>query len=260
MLLYRYIKYLIKSKTKYDIHSPFVFNFIRDVLADKRHYYAFDEIDFIRQELLHDNTVLHVSDMGAGSKRLRSSERTVSQIAKNSLTDHKFGELLFRIAAYFNSTAVLELGTSLGISTLYFAKARPDAAVTTVEGSPEIATFARQVFTRSGAGNISLITGEFSHVLETNLVPGKNIFDLIYIDGNHKKEPTLAYFNTLLKGHSGPETVFIFDDIHWSREMEEAWQLIRGHEAVTCTIDLFFKGIVFIDHRFHSPHHFTLKY
>lgn len=259
-LAFRYLRYLITSNTKYDVHSPFVFNFINEVLKDARHFYAFDEIEFLRDRLLNDVRIIHVEDKGAGSRTMKDSGRQVKQIAATSLTNTKFGELLFRIANYFQPAHMLELGTSLGISGLYLAKGNPSGRLLTIEGSPEVAKVAEEIFKMAGRGNIKLVTDEFSHALKNQLVPKSDMFELIYIDGNHREEPTLHYFEYLLRHHSNEDTIFIFDDIHWSKGMESAWEHIKEHKEVTLTIDLFFKGIVFLRKDFHQQQHMVIKF
>lgn len=258
-LVIRYLQFLIRSKTKYDIHSPFIYQFITDVLEDARHFYAFDEIEYAREILLQDETIIEVIDQGAGSRKLKSPGRKISDIATTSLTTGKFGELLFRMVNYYQLKNILELGTSLGISALYFAKANPDVHVTTIEGSPAIAERARQVFKTLGQDQIHLINAEFSAGLE-QLENGNDKFDLIYIDGNHQKQPTLDYFYRLKENHATTDTIFIFDDIHWSGEMEAAWKIIQNDTAVTATIDLFFKGLVFMNTGLHAKQHISFKY
>ena len=82
-------------------------------------------------------------------------------------------------------------------------------------------------------------------------------FDLVYFDGNHQKQATLDYFEKLLpKVHN--DTVFIFDDIHWSREMEEAWEEIKQHPAVKVTVDTFFWGFVFF-RKEQEKEHFVIR-
>ncbi len=251
---------MIRSKTRYDVHSPFIYNFITEVLEDARHYYAFDEIEYLRDQLLNDATFIHVEDKGAGSHKTKRAERQVKEIAATSLSTQKFGELLFRMVNHFQSTNILELGTSLGISALYLAKGNVSGHVTTIEGSEQIGARAKSLLTASGQQNITLIVDEFSHAIETAFSKVNDRFDLIYIDGNHQLEPTIHYFEYLLKHHSLPETIFIFDDIHWSRGMESAWRHVQNHAQVTCTVDLFFKGIAFTHHGFHAKQQLSLKY
>lgn len=258
-LVIRYLQFLIHSKTKYDIHSPFIYRFITDILEDARHFYAFDEIEYAREQLLSDDTTIEVIDQGAGSRKLKSPERKISRIAATSLTPQKFGELLFRIVDHYQLNNVLELGTSLGISAMYFAKANHHVKVTTIEGSPAIAKKAQQVFDKFGLNNITLVNAEFSEALNRIETAG-NKFDLIYIDGNHQLAPTLDYFNRLKSKNATKDAIFIFDDIHWSNDMETAWKTIQQDPSVSATIDLFYKGIAFMNAGIHARQHISYKY
>lgn len=257
-LLWKYVKYRIRSKTNYDVHSPFLFEFINSVLNDEKNYYAFEEIEFIRQQMLTDTSVITVEDFGAGSKKNKSNIRQVSAIAKNTLITPKFGKLLFRIANYYQTKNIIELGTSLGISTLYLSKAVENAKVITLEGSSEIANIASINFKKTKTDNVTLLTGEFSQKLPLALTLLKKI-DLAFIDGNHRKQPTLDYFSLLLT-HIDENSIIVFDDIHWSDEMEEAWNIIKAHSAVSLSIDLFFKGIIFFRKDFHRKQNFQISF
>lgn len=110
--------------------------------------------------------------------------------------------------------------------------------------------------------NISLKVGNFDELLSAeNLSRGIEVvtpgLDLIYFDGNHQKEATLNYFNKLLPlAHNN--SVFIFDDIHWSKGMEEAWEEIKAHPRVRVSIDSFFWGLIFFREE-QEKEHFTLR-
>ncbi len=254
----RYGKYLLTAKSRYEIHSPFVFNLIQDVLRDKRHYYAFDEIESRRDGLLADESVIVVEDFGAGSKINKTPERKISAIAKNTLISPKFGQMLFRLTNYLQPAQVLEIGTSLGISTLYLAKACPKAKITTLEGSGNVAKKATEQFNALEAGNIRIVTGEFSTTLPAVLAGIKQL-DMAFIDGNHRFAPTLAYFELMLP-YLNENSVLIFDDIHWSDEMEKAWEAVKSNPQVTLSLDLFFKGIVFFRIDFKQKSHLVLQF
>jgi predicted O-methyltransferase YrrM len=256
-VLTSYLKFLFTSKTRHGVHSPFVYKLIEDVIYDENPYYAYREIEAIREALLKDASSIEVEDFGAGSRVFKSKKRTISAIARTSAKLPKFGQLLFRLVKHFKPENILELGTSLGISALYLAKPSSKARVTTIEGSPAIAAIAKTTFLKAGAGNIELATGKFDDVLP-GLLESIPAIDFAFIDGNHKKEPTLKYFKMLLeKSHN--DTVLIFDDIHWSKEMEQAWEEIKAHEKVKVTIDLFFLGLVFF--RKEQPkEHFKVRY
>ena len=256
--VFRYGRYLINAKSRYEVHSPFVFDFINEVLRDSRHYYAFDEIEYRRSLLLKDESVITVEDFGAGSKINKTPERKVSAIAKNTLITPKFGQMLFRMVGMLRPETVLEIGTSLGISTLYLAKAAPTARIISLEGSSSVAELAIEQFTSLQVENIQIITGEFSSTLPKALSNLGKI-DIAFIDGNHRFAPTVQYFEQI-KPFLHSKSVLIFDDIHWSDEMEQAWNAIKADPSVTLSIDLFYKGIVFFDAAFHSKQHLVLHF
>lgn len=208
--------------------------------------------------MLNDHTEIEVEDFGAGSSMIKTNRRMVSSIASSSLKSAKLSQLLFRIVQYYKPATIIELGTSFGITTSYLANANRDAVVYTLEGASSIAKLAEQNFDNLSLNNIKLMRGDFEFTLPHVLHQLPEI-GLAFIDGNHRKEPTLKYFRNLLN-HSNPSTILIFDDIHWSEEMEAAWAAICDHETVTLTIDLFFIGIVFINPDFKVKQHFKIRF
>ncbi len=199
-----------------------------------------------------------MEDFGAGSAVIPFKNRKIKDITSSSLKKKKYAQLLFRIAKYYQSKTIVELGTSFGITTCYLASANADSKVFTFEGAKNIAKIASENFAKCDLKNIELIEGDFQKTLSGN--EGKTrIVDLLFIDGNHRKEATLEYFNFFLK-KSTNNSIFIFDDIHWSEEMEEAWKLIQQHDSVTLTIDLFFIGLVFFSKDFKVKQHFTVRF
>ena len=240
------------------IHSPFVFDFIKNVLNDTRDFYAFSPIESLRQQLKTDNTILQVDDLGAGSRVSKSNQRAVSEIAKNALKSKKLAQFLFRLVNYYQPKTILELGTSLGITTAYLAAANANARVYTIEGVPAIAEIARRNFRQLNLYNTQLVEGSFDLVLPILLEKIKQV-DLVFIDGNHRLEPTLQYFESILK-YSNEHTIMILDDIHWSAEMELAWKKIGQHPAIMCTVDLFFLGLVFLRKDFKEKQNFVIRF
>jgi predicted O-methyltransferase YrrM len=225
------------------MHSPFVFDFITKILNDDRKFYAYDSIEMQRQLFLQDQRSLVVDDFGAGSRVEKKRARTVAEIAKSSLKPAKYGQLLFRMIDYYGPENILELGTSLGITTAYLASSKLGSQVTTFEGASEVAEIAKEGFMKQGLKNIELIEGNFDETLQPIINKVQSV-DFAFIDGNHRYEPTVRYFRTLLP-RIHEDSILVFDDIHWSAEMENAWQTIKNDPAVTLSIDLFFIGIVF---------------
>ncbi|MBS1974301.1 MAG: class I SAM-dependent methyltransferase, partial [Bacteroidetes bacterium] len=226
----KYLQYCFTASNGkgHGIHSPFVFDFIVHVLNDKRHFYAYSQVEALRQQLLTESNIIHVEDFGAGSSMIKTNQRSISSIARFSAKSKKWGQLLFRIANYYQPKTIVELGTSLGLSSAYLASADPKSKLFTVEGSSEIALAAQGNFRSLQLHNIESLTGNFDDVLP-GLLKKNDSFDLAFIDGNHRRDPTLKYFR-MLSDRSRPSSIIIFDDIHWSTEMEEAWEIIKASE------------------------------
>lgn len=257
-LALKYIRYYISASNGkgHGIHSPFVFDLVTKVLNDKARYLDYKKIERQRSLLLANETVIEVEDYGAGSVKGLKKKRVVQQIAASSLKPQKYAQLLYRLVNYFQSKEVLEMGTSLGITTSYLASAQTSAHITTLEGSLAVASFAKETFAKLDLKNIELIGGNFDDTL-TNIANKK--FDFIFIDGNHRKEPTLRYFEQLLTCVHN-DSVIVFDDIHWSSEMEQAWDAIKQHPSVTLSLDLFFIGIVFFRKEQKEEEHFVIRF
>jgi predicted O-methyltransferase YrrM len=259
-LLLKYLQYYFTASSGkgHGMHSPFVFEFITKILNDKTAYPAYEKVETLRNQLLKHNTVLEVEDFGAGSVVDKKSKRSISSIAKNAAKPKKFGQLLFRMIKYYQPATILELGTSLGITTSYLSLARQEARLITMEGSKEIADAAKQNFKAIELKNVELVEGNFDYTL-TSVVRGLLSLDFSFVDGNHRQEPTERYFKELL-ANSNNDSILVFDDIHWSSEMEAAWETIKKNDAVTCSIDLFFMGIVFFRKEFKEKQHFVIRF
>ena len=153
---------------------------------------------------------------------------------------------------------ILELGTSLGITTSYLASANPAAQITTMEGASAVAAVAKDNFNKLGLNNIRVVEGNFDHTL-TDTLTTMPVIDLAFLDGNHRYEPTVRYFRQILP-HLHDHSIVILDDIHWSAEMEQAWDEVRGMEEVTLSIDLFFIGLVFFRKEQKEKQHFSIRF
>jgi predicted O-methyltransferase YrrM len=254
----KYLRYYFTAGNRHDVHSPFVYALIENVLRSREQPSVFKEVEALRRELQASKEVLQITDLGAGSLTGAGSTRKVRDIARHAAKPPKFGQLFYRLVQYLQPECMLELGTSLGLSSAYMALAKPDAQVITIEGCPNIAARAHRNFEVLDIHNVQQLTGNFDDVLPA-LLQNQPRLDWVFIDGNHRKEPTLSYFEQCLT-RSHEDSIFIFDDIHWTPGMEEAWRQIRQHPAVTLTIDLFFIGLVFFKPEFKIKQHFVLKY
>ncbi len=239
-----YISFLIASTNQHGVHSPFVYDLVTNCFySDQKKYIAqFDKLQSYRNSLLNNNQVIKVTDFGAGSRVFKSNKRKISAIAKNAGISNKRAKLLIKIIQYFNPEIILEIGTSLGIGTVCLSLGNLESKITTLEGCPETAKIAKEQFRKFDLNNINVIIGDFKSTLPKALENKK--YDLIYFDGNHQKEATIHYFEQCLTSTHN-DSVFIFDDIHWSKGMEAAWNYIKNHNKVTVSIDTYQWGIVF---------------
>jgi predicted O-methyltransferase YrrM len=241
----RFIKYFIFSKHSrgHGIHSPFVFDLVCNVFRNKTGSDIVCNIEKIRKKLIADPEMIGTNDLGAGSKKMKTNQRRVSEITAYSAIPEKYGILLLNMSKAFGKPMILEFGTSLGISTMYLAASCPETSVITMEGCKNTSEIALRNFKEAGLSNIRLLTGSFDELLprikSENVCPG-----LVFIDGNHRKEPVVGYFNEVVD-MSDNRTVVIIDDINSSKEMAEAWSEIKNHRNVTLSIDIFRLGMVF---------------
>ena len=256
----KYFKYYVHAANSkgHGTHSPFVYEFITKVMNDFTKYEDYSKVEQLRKELLDDKTELIVEDFGAGSAKTKSNKRSIASITKNAAKTKKFGQLMYRIVKHYGFKNILELGASLGISASYLATADPGAKVITIEGAESIADVAEQNFKKLELHNIEMVRGNFDDTLPEVLNKMPSI-DLAFIDGNHRQEPTERYFKQLLP-HIHSDSILIFDDIHWSAEMEAAWKNIVAHDAVVCDIDLFYIGIISFRKEFKEKQGFSVRF
>jgi len=250
-IAFKYAFYFLRAKNCHSVHSPLIFGFCEKVLG-KRKEPEHNEVEKERFKFKHSEQNIDFKDYVKDGHTIKKS---VSKIAQRSLKSKKYAKLISRSVAYFKSKSILELGTSLGITTAYIAKNK-EVQVTSLEGDESVAALAKQTWQNLSLNNIEQRIGNFDNTLIPTL-KGKT-FDFIYIDGNHKLEPTLHYFELCL-AHADAKCILLFDDIHYSKEMEQAWSFIKNHPKVISTIDLFFLGYVFLNYDI-TPKHYTLKF
>lgn len=243
-----FASYWLNNVDEHSLHSPFFYDFYTKVVRVKSN--PLKQAEKLREDLVKSTLSIDVQDLGAGSV-LTASQRNVRDIARISLSSQKFSAFYARAIAYFKCKQVLELGTSLGINTLYLAQSA-GTTVTTFEGALALSEIARDTFRFANSTNVRLVEGNIDTTLPSFLRNTSNI-DFAFVDANHRQEPTLRYFENLLEV-SGDKTILVFDDIHLSPEMEEAWTKIKSHELVYATADLFRCGFVFLDPSLNRQH------
>lgn len=249
----QFIKYQWQAKTKYYIHSPFVYRFYLHVLEGETNQHI-KSINKLRTNLKSDTTIIEAGGFGAGTNKRVS----VAHLENRVSVPEKYGLLLHRLAAYFKPQTIIELGTCIGLGTAYLATGNTQAKVVSLEGSAALAGVARSNHNQLGLTNINIVTGDFADTL----LPELNKLDkadMVYFDGNHRKQATLDYFNICLQ-KATENSVFVFDDIYWSRDMSEAWEEIKQHPRVTLTIDVYRFGICFFMPDKLAKEDFILRY
>ncbi|GEL11558.1 Methyltransferase domain-containing protein [Flavobacterium glycines] len=251
-----YLKFLWYSKNEHAVHSPFVFSLITKCFYDKKSKPEYAILQQYRNTLLENKNSIEVTDFGAGSRVFNSNKRSIAEIAKIAGISSKRALLLYRIVNYFQPSSILEIGTSLGLATSALALGNKNAQITTLEGCPNTMAIAKNQLQLFNFNNVEWVTTEFNEYFQSCNLKSK-ICNLIYFDGNHSKEATLDYFELLLPTITN-DTVWIFDDIHWSVGMETAWETIKKHPKVSVTIDTFQWGLVFF-RREQPKEHFVIR-
>ena len=255
--LLAYLRFWLRSGNAHGLHSPFVFGLYTSVVRHTGTFGAYAPVEARRRQLLNSPTSISVTDFGAGSHTGAGRQRRIADIARTAAKPPHLAQLLFRLVNYFRPATVLELGTSLGLTTAYLATADSRHHVITFEGCPNVAAVARETFATLNLANIDVVEGNIDQTLGPALTALGVPLDFAFFDGNHRYEPTLQYFERCL-AHRTDESVFVFDDIHWSADMERVWEVIKAHPEVMLTVDLFYIGLVFF--RKNQPkQHFSLR-
>jgi len=248
-----YIKFIRLAKNRHGVHSPFVYDLVTNCFNDKTKYPEYETLKKHRKALRGDTSKFEMKDFGQGSRVFKGNARKVSAVIKNAGMKKKRQRLLFRLAKYFKSETVLELGTSLGLGTVALSLSNEFSAIQTVEGCPNTLQKAQEYFEKFNLHNILIHQKLFSEFLQNS----HEKFDLIFIDGDHNGERTLEYFHSLLKNvHNN--SVIVFDDIYWSKDMTTAWQQIIANDIVTVSIDTFQWGLVFF-RKEQAKQHFIIR-
>ncbi|SHJ47633.1 Predicted O-methyltransferase YrrM [Reichenbachiella agariperforans] len=204
---------------------------------------AFEHCENYRSTLFDDKTEVSYDIFGI-DKTAR-----VMEICKNAPSSKRWCEFLYFIIKNTSAPICLEIGTNLGVSGSYILEAmkhKEASKFVTMEGLPQLCTISSKQFSSIvPASKFEVKQGLYDKTFPELLKENVN-FNILFIDGNHKKKPTLEYFEQLKSNVSSP-AIFIFDDINWSDEMKEAWEIIKKDPEVNYTLDLYEQGIVIID-------------
>ncbi len=244
-IIKRYWQYYRQCKNLYKIQGPFAYDFLSTIMDTTGNYYAWQQIESARQNLLKSHDKVTLTDYGAGSRTTTVQVKTIRQIAKTSVSPRWQCQQLFRAVKALAPNTILEMGTSLGISSAYLSTATSAARFITLEGDPHIARVASDTHKGLALDNIEINVGPFSETLAPALADLGRV-DVVFIDGHHSYQPTIDYTAQILP-YIHDKTVLIYDDIYWSDEMLAAWHELKQLGGVYLSIDTFAQGYLFFD-------------
>lgn len=253
--LVEYLRYYQRARTRYRIHSPFVYQLAEALFEDDRDFYIFKEVHNLRKILAQTSKSIEVEDYGTGQDNL-AKNRTVKDIVKRASSSESEGQLLFRLVNYLKPQRMLELGTNLGLSTLYQAAASRDAHFISLEGAPALAQLASKHLDRYHLGHVDIQVGPFEETLQKAL-DNLGQVDYVYLDGDHREQAVLDNVDLMLP-YFHASTALVIDDIYWSEGMTRAWNTLKQLERVTLSIDLYEVGILFFNPAFREKQHLSI--
>jgi len=260
--VYAYIRHWLSAwnTTGEGIHSPYLFHLVRFILRDRNEFYSFEKIERQRMQLLLCTDSIDVVDYGSrGSKEGTHIQRRINDIARNHLESTRVGQVLFRLINVMGQNEkrpleILELGTSLGITTAYLASPSGRNHITTLEGSEAVLKIAQGIWRTLKIVNIEWHQGNID---DTLYLYARDRLDVAYVDANHTYEATRRYVEYLLPRMT-EKGVIILDDIHYSKPMEQAWEELKTDKRVTTSMDLYHVGLLFVDPHY-LKRHYTIK-
>jgi predicted O-methyltransferase YrrM len=150
----------------------------------------------------------------------RAGDAVLDDIARGNasrglpLVDAEVGALLRVLATTVGASSILEIGTAIGYSGIWLARALPPGGMlVTMEMNEERAREARENFARAGlADRVSVVVGDAA--LKIAKVAGP--FDLIFQDGaKHLYTPLLDRLVGLLR----PGGLLVTDNVLWDGEV-----------------------------------------
>ncbi len=232
-----FILFLFSSTNQHGVHSPFVYDLITKCFYQKT-----------------NPTKVHLIEISKQWLNKNSKQKfSYTDIFFNLKT--KKNNLLIRLLEYFKPQAILEIGTSVGLGAVTLCVGNPEARINTLEEYTNTSLVAQDLFQKLNLKNIKLTIGNFNETLPPILT--KNQFDIIHFNEIHKKEQFLDCFNLCLQSiHNN--SIFIFNNINNSPEIQQVWLTIIDHPKVSISIDTFFYGMVFF-RKEQQKQHFSIR-
>lgn len=248
-----YVNWWLLAKGVHSIHSPFLFRFYKEVVLENRPFYSFPILDTLIATVKADTTKGNYQPFGSKKGQVYSTTR--GHLAQKFTKPKAIQEMLFRAVNFLQPKTIIELGTSLGLTTLYLASAKKEAKVYTFEGDTQSLKWAQDLFKEQKMNNVEAVLGDIDQTLPQILAEVAP--DFVFIDANHTYQATLQYFEWM-KSKAALNALLVFDDIYWSPDMARAWAQIKKDSASTLTLDFYHTGWVFL-RKNQSPQHFKLK-
>ena len=241
----QFIRHRIRSSSCLSFHSPYLFQLLSHACDENATSPEFERIEKQRKLLLQSKEPIVKTDKGAGSQSNPGSNTSIAKIARSALSKPYQCRFMSRIVQESGARHILELGTSLGISTCYLAAGAPEGKITTIEADPAIVQQAKNNFEKLGFHHIEIHQSTFEEFFNA----GKEVtpsYDFIFMDGNHQRAALLQYYNAL-RPSCHPKTIIIVDDIYWSREMHLGWKHLISLPEITQSVDCFHFGMLFFN-------------
>jgi predicted O-methyltransferase YrrM len=238
-----FLKHCWNSRGPHGVHSPFVYHLITVVLRRKNRSPHDKLIESRRASLRKSNESINVVDFGAGSRAQNGRTRTVAGIARTALQSSSHARAICLLAEHAQARTILELGTSLGITTAHVASSLPGASIYTIEGSESVARIARETWDALGLDSIEQTVGSFADQLK-NVLEKMPSVDFVILDGDHRGNACLAYIEQILP-YTSEHSVLVLDDIYWSPSMTEAWKASIADPRFTLSLDFYDFGVLY---------------
>lgn len=256
-ILFRYLWFLLKARSVYRIHSPFVYRLCTEVLLksiNNQSDAGFRLAGRMRAQIFSDRKSVQMNDVGAGSHFRK--KMTLGRRARSLSMSRKETHILYKLVKKFRPRHIIELGTGAGVSALYMAAADRNTNVESIEGNPVMVQLAQQAVSKSGLQNITIYEGLFDNVLP-GLLKNTAEVDLIFIDGDHKSTSLFRYYE-MIKPYLKENSILVLHDIYWSADMMKAWKALSLMPEVTFSVDIFHLGLLFF-RRGGSGEHFRIR-
>ncbi len=234
---WKYLSYLFHAKHRkgFGIHSPFVFYLVTMVIEEKLPYYRFVQIENLRTLLTKTKKKIKENRNGV------EKERRISEFVYESSFSPSYDQLLFRLVNFFKPKNVVEIGDSVGITTLYLATSDTRRPTYTIGESKDLADFAHTTFGKVGLQNIIQLAGSVEEKLPVVLSKEKNV-DFVYFGRQASVEAMQKSLSLLSSCFTG-KTVLLMSDI-WKDDRKKLWESVKKQGGGRVSIDMFHYGIL----------------